>query len=63
EPEEIFSPFVTTKIDKRGNIIGTGLGMYLVKNVMDDYSGEIQISQPEIGFEIILIFNKRANAL
>ncbi len=57
-PNEIFRPFVTTKKDKRGNEIGTGLGMYLVKNVIEDYNGEISLLSPETGFAITLSFNR-----
>ncbi|WP_292462966.1 sensor histidine kinase [Methanolobus sp.] len=55
-PEVIFNAFVTTKRDKHGNIIGTGLGMWIVKNIIDDYAGKINILKPEVGFglEIIL---------
>ncbi len=58
DPTEIFRPFVTTKKDKRGNEIGTGLGMYLVKNVVDDYKGEVELIKLNPGFQIKITFNK-----
>jgi C4-dicarboxylate-specific signal transduction histidine kinase len=43
-PYDIFEPFVTTKIDKNGEEIGTGLGMWIVKSTIDEYKGKISIS-------------------
>ncbi|MCB9196788.1 MAG: ATP-binding protein [Flavobacteriales bacterium] len=59
DPNEIFEPFVTTKRDRRGNEIGTGLGMYVVKNVIDDYNGQIEIVPPRQGFGVRLTLTKR----
>ena len=61
EKEEIFLPFTTSKKDRKGNDIGTGLGMYLVKNVVDDNNGEISILSPPQGFAIKLSFPIRKN--
>lgn len=57
--EEIFLPFVTSKKDKDNNDIGTGLGMYLVKNVVEDNNGSIQIVDTAIGFKIQIEFPNR----
>lgn len=57
--EEIFLPFTTTKRDRKGNEIGTGMGMYLVKKVIDDYNGGIQILEPQEGFSLKLSFPRR----
>ena len=54
----IFKPFTTSKVDRKGKEIGTGLGMYLVKNVVDDYNGDIIISEKE---EIIEGFGLKIN--
>jgi hypothetical protein len=54
--EEIFLPFTTSKKDKDGNDIGTGLGMYLVKNVVNDNSGVIEIIDTQIGFKVKIKF-------
>ena len=56
EKEEIFLPFTTSKKDRKGNEIGTGLGMYLVKNIVDDNNGNIDILAPENGFSVKIIF-------
>jgi len=52
DKEQIFLPFVTSKRDTKGNNIGTGLGMYLVKEVVKEYEGEIKILSPKIGFQL-----------
>ncbi len=61
DPYEIFKPFVTTKRDRNGNKTGTGLGMWIVKNIIDEYQGEINILKPKKGFgvEIILPLTKQ----
>ena len=51
-PEDIFLPFETSKRDKKGNAIGTGMGMYLVKLVIEDYNGYVELMSAEIGFKI-----------
>lgn len=51
-PEEIFLPFETSKVDKKGNKIGTGIGMYLAKTIIDDYSGQIDIQEIHNGFKL-----------
>jgi C4-dicarboxylate-specific signal transduction histidine kinase len=52
QPDEIFLPFETSKVDKRGNKIGTGIGMYLAKAIVNDYNGDIEILQIENGFKL-----------
>ncbi len=59
DKEEIFLPFTTSKRDRKGNEIGTGLGMYLVKSVIDDNNGTIDILEPEIGFSVMISFPLR----
>ncbi|MBL7858200.1 MAG: sensor histidine kinase [Cyclobacteriaceae bacterium] len=51
-PEEIFLPFETSKVDKKGNKIGTGIGMYLAKTIIDDYNGQIDIQEIHDGFKL-----------
>jgi signal transduction histidine kinase len=53
-PDDIFLPFVTSKRDKKGNEIGTGMGMYLVKMVIEDYNGNVELMPADIGFKIRL---------
>lgn len=53
EVNQIFEPFFTTKRDARtGEVIGTGLGMWLVKSTIDDYKGTTQIGLNRPGFKL-----------
>jgi len=53
--EKIFSPFFTTKSGNKG----TGLGLYIVKNICNNHSAEIICnSSPGIGTTFKIIFNK-----
>ncbi len=54
-PNQIFEPFYTTKRDKDGNATGTGLGMWIVKEIIDEYKGSINILTPQQGFKLKLI--------
>lgn len=53
DPNKIFQPFFTTKRDdKTGEKIGTGLGMWIVKSAIDEYSGDIEILQTRPNFKV-----------
>lgn len=54
--EDILLPFTTSKKDRAGNEIGTGLGMYLIKSVIDDNNGNLEILEPESGFAVKITF-------
>jgi len=56
DKEDIFLPFKTAKRDRKGKEIGTGLGMYLVKSVIDDNNGTIDILEPTKGFSVLISF-------
>lgn len=48
--EDIFEPLYTTKRNRHtGEEIGTGLGMWLVKTVIKDYSGTLNLMYPKNG--------------
>lgn len=51
-PDDIFLPFVTSKRDRKGNEIGTGMGMYLVKMVVEEYNGSVNLMPTNIGFKL-----------
>jgi signal transduction histidine kinase len=51
-PNLILRRGYTTKVDKGGNEIGTGLGMWLVNDAVTYYGGTIKIERPEVGFEV-----------
>lgn len=55
--EDIFKAFVTTKRDKTGNEIGTGLGMWLLKSSVDYNKGSVKLYNPEKGFQIKIKLN------
>ncbi|WP_291329370.1 sensor histidine kinase [Desulfovibrio sp. UCD-KL4C] len=56
DPYEIMTPLFTTKLDKQGEPLGTGIGMYLVQSVVDEYKGTIKISNDRPGFSITIKF-------
>lgn len=57
--EDIFLAFTTSKKNRKGDEIGTGLGMYLVKSVIDDNNGDIDILEIDKGFKVKIIFPVR----
>jgi signal transduction histidine kinase len=52
DKEQIFLPFVTSKKDKDGKSIGTGLGMYLVKSTITGYNGNVDVPDSTEGFKL-----------
>ncbi|MDX2306419.1 MAG: ATP-binding protein [Microscillaceae bacterium] len=51
-PEIIFDLFFTTKRDKHGQKVGTGLGMWIVKSTLEEYNGSIGFLNIRPGFKI-----------
>ena len=56
-PDDIFKPLFTTKRSaESGEEIGTGLGMWLVKSIVEDYQGKAVLLNPPVGFGIRITF-------
>lgn len=49
-PYDIFTYGTTSKKDKDGNVIGTGMGMYIVASTLREYSGTYVITKTKDGF-------------
>lgn len=57
EPEKIFEPLFTTKRNRQtGEEEGTGLGMWLVKSIVEENDGKAVLLYPEIGFGLKITF-------
>lgn len=54
-PNKIFDLFYSTKRDPNtGKLIGTGIGMYLVKSIVNEYKGTLSLGRATKGFSIKL---------
>ena len=56
DPQDIFEPTFTTKRDKNGKEVGTGMGMWLIAKTLEEYKATATINSPKKGFEIEFIF-------
>jgi signal transduction histidine kinase len=57
EPDKIFEPLFTTRRNKQtGEEEGTGLGMWLVKSIVEENDGKAILLYPEIGFGLKITF-------
>ena len=56
-PYDIFQFGITNKYDKDGNVIGTGLGMYIVATTLREYNAQYKIIESsEPGFSLDMLF-------
>lgn len=51
-PYDIFNYGTTSKVDKEGNTIGTGMGMYIVSSTLREYDANPVISEYKKGFTL-----------
>lgn len=57
EPEKIFEPLFTTRRSQfTGEEEGTGLGMWLVRSIVNENDGKVQLLYPEVGFGLRITF-------
>ncbi|OPA02102.1 hypothetical protein BHL27_07070 [Bacillus cereus] len=55
-PYDIFRYGVTSKYDKDGKPVGTGLGMYIVESTLREYNAKYKIMESKLGFGLELRF-------
>lgn len=61
EPRRILDPFESDKRDASGNLVGTGMGLWIVNNTVNDYGGYIDLEKnkmTETGYFITLSLKK-----
>lgn len=61
-PDLIMEAMETDKTDADGEIIGTGMGMWIIKKIVKDYSGSVDLSKnidSKIGFHIMISLKGR----
>lgn len=61
EPRKTLNPFESDKRDASGKLIGTGMGLWIVNNTVNDYSGHIDLEKNktiETGYFITLFLKK-----
>jgi signal transduction histidine kinase len=61
-PDVIFNAFETSAVDKNGNKIGTGMGLYIVKGIVSSYSdADVSLLSMNQGFGIRVILKLKEN--
>ena len=50
--------FTTKRNPFTGDEVGTGLGMWIIKSVVEENDGEIQLLYPSTGFAVKITFPK-----
>lgn len=58
-PEKIFQPLFTTKLNSSGDEIGTGLGMWIIKSVIEENDGSVKLLYPDNGFGLRMSFPQK----
>ena len=61
DPYDIFNFGVSDKKDNTGEIVGTGLGMYIVASTVNEYNGKYKINNDTTGFELEILFPNERN--
>jgi signal transduction histidine kinase len=64
EMDKLFHDFVRIKNDKTRNITGSGLGLSIVRKLVESYKGTIQVtSEPDKGSTFIVKIPKDSTCL
>ncbi|WP_179367625.1 ATP-binding protein [Winogradskyella forsetii] len=62
-PEDIFKLLESSKKDKKGEVIGTGLGLYIVQSIIDGYNNSsVSIMNIEDGLALKIEFQVRKDS-
>lgn len=61
DPYKIFNFGISSKVDAEGNQIGTGMGMFIVSSIINEYNGNYKITEYKNGFglDISIPLNKK----
>ncbi len=60
--ESIFLPFFTTKKDRNNDVLGTGMGLPISKNIVEQHGGSISFkSSPEYGTEFTVVLPRHSS--
>ena len=62
DPQKILEPFETDKRNEFGESTGTGMGMWIIKSIISEYNGNIDLSKNksgESGFYVKLFLKKK----
>lgn len=57
DPNIIFKPMYTTKRDSVGQEVGTGLGMWIVKVISEEYQANVNLHPKSTNYGFNISFN------